>query len=241
MTQSDADAQLTFDAVPLSKTLSRLVTLLGYCPSPQEYLHLGMRYIQPPQRHADPITWIFMDGLERFPAICEAQYMSTNLSLVRPDIYRCPLPCAPSTLNTTEALLGFVETYIPSTRWEAEGARGLLIRTYTAGDHRHFTHIRVLTRARMVPSRMGVSNQRYVGTQRQWHEFTSYKGWCVPYEVVLRVYELAAISPDWDTAAREINIPEEAWTVLDGWYTTVSAQEVGNVKHIEQGDHSPQD
>ena len=203
----------------MNPNIEHIYQLRGVRPLLEDYVSLGMTTIPPSERYAHNLPGSLNHALFHASSVIDIQYMSDEPSDIRPSIYRPPPSVAPSSLTADEVILGMIDPCRPSDEWEAAGIRGVVVRTYSASITEHvLTHCRVLSRARER------RYEYYVGTNRQWHEFTRYRGRRVPYTVISEMYGHADISPDWVTGAREMKLPRTAWEVLEKWFDTTSPQ-----------------
>ena len=103
----------------------------------------------------------------------------------------------------------------PSTEWEKDGSRGILIRNYSSpSTTSDFFHLRSLTRASMDEG----SGFPYTTVRRQWQEFAWYKDRKVPIDVVVKVYEANSDNWKWLETGRNRTMRKEAWDLLNAWY-----------------------
>lgn len=119
------------------------------------------------------------------------------------------------------------EWFIPPSEWERTGARGLIIRTYkntVATGTRRLTHVRALSRVRRStePVRLW-----YVGARRAWTDLTSYLGRPVPRPVLEEVYAAAKMDIAWIEGGRDMDLPREAWAILDKWFLELKPSQRG--------------
>jgi len=189
-------------------------------PLLEEYKSLGITTIPPAERYAHRIPAGFNHALFHASSVVDIQYMSDEPADIRPSIFRSPPTVAPSSLHGDEVVLGMVDPCRPSNEWEEAGIRGLIVRTYSSSLTGHvLTHCRVLSRAR--ERRF----EYYIGTNRQWHEYSRYRGRRVPYTtVLLPMYIEAGVSPDWTIGVRDMELPRKVWEILEEWFDTTDPE-----------------
>jgi len=162
--------------------------------------------------------------LDHHRHLSEILHLPFGPALARPDMYRPPWTGAPEVLSPTEAVRGFAETYLSADLWETKSMSGVVVRTYTTGwGHTDFILARALARPDssrsedLEPHRTHEAKTGVV--EREWHEFASYYGKCVPYMVMQKFYEVEGIDPDWTEGGTFIKLSDDGSDVLRTWFS----------------------
>ena len=106
-----------------------------------------------------------------------------------------------------------LEYLVPPHRWEKEGHRGMMIRSFDNPSNPSLVlyHIRALTRSL---ERVG---ETYVGMKRQWRDLSLYRGRTVPNHILDQVYAAAGQERRWMEGKRGVSLDSKAWSILEEW------------------------
>lgn len=176
--------------------------------------------------------------------------------------YRCDNPTGPG--SEVHAPIKDPNTLLdrclpPNTSWEADGHRGAIIRTYSAGDSppddiastlgnltsEVFTHIRFLSRAipvgmarpadiKYATSSIGRITHSGIRSERMWIDMSDYCGQWVPRDILDKAYAAAgeAEGAKWLDGKRGGDLGE-GWTVLRDWIRSTTSKERAWVPAID--------
>lgn len=182
-------------------------------PSPEAFVRVGIEEIPMAKRRTFRLPADFVHLLYHSPKLTEIIYVRDVPDSSRPTIFRPPISGALSDLKGDSALLQWKETRFLADRWEAEGMRGVSIRTYhSSSTGHHFVHVRALTRA--TEHKGGF----YVGEKRQWHDMTRYRGRVVPFTVLREMYEKQGLDLAWAVGHRGMKFDPATWEILEKWF-----------------------
>lgn len=218
--------------LPRAPKLQRLLLVTSRRPPISEYIELGVSHPAKPIA-ADRISSRFATALMEYPKLTTVQLHYDED--VFPSLHRAvPEP----------------EYHVPPARWDAEGHRGYVIRSYDnpTNPSAVLYHIRALTRS------LERTGETYVGTRRAWRDLSRYRGRTVPVPILDQVYAAAkstaygaaaadfSIGREWKEGKRGIRMDSSrAWSILDEWRNAVDDDSDVESSDEEMGDDDEDD